>query len=129
VSYPFQIHKDSYLAIITWLEIIKEYDDLYIKSSIANFKSRKILNNSFLNKENNIKTSPHISIDNINKDLLEKESFTFQIKNDDNLKTKYEIAWDDNFKPENLEDGLENLSDKISLFKDEDDDNSIFFMK
>lgn len=130
MSYPFEIHKDSYLAITTWLDVIKEYDDLYIKSNIANFKSRKILNQGTFHKENSIEKSPHISIDNINKSSLEKEVFTSQIKTDDSFKNRFELAWDENFTPENLEEGLENLSDKIGLFQDEeDDDNGIFFIK
>lgn len=129
MNYPFDIHKDSYLAVITWLDLLKEYDDFYIKSNIANFKSRKILTQGSFHKESSTEKSPHISIDEINTNSLEKDVFTYQIRNDNDYKTKFELAWDENFTPENLEESLENLSDKISLFKDEEDDNNIFFIK
>lgn len=125
-DYNFEIHPDTFFTITRWLEILNQYDDNYLKESIANYKIRRA-QQSFANQNSNFSSLPSIYVENTQTtniidsnpnisdiDLLEMQTIMEQQQNT--------IS--------NFHDRLEDLSDRINLYlEDEEDDNLIDFFK
>ena len=116
--YNFAISKDTYTAVIKWLETLNEYDDSYEKMRIIEIKTRRIQQKAVLKSDK----TPGQQIS-----YMEIEPKSKEVENNLNLDLIIEYIRAEN---EDLRDGLLHLSETINYFiGEEDDENSIEFIK
>ncbi len=131
--YSFDLHNDTYNAITLWLDILKEYDDNFLRSCIANYKTRRIHQQTASKTSNLPKSEIVTSVYAIAEDLRQNqdnpdEDSIIQLKIDlqaEDLKVLMEQQQSSII---TLSKGLENLSEKINIFTD-NEDNLIDFFK
>lgn len=112
--YNFNISNDTYNAVLTWLEVLSEFDYSYEKIRLGEIKTRR-LQQKALRKEEYNKQNLEPSYMNIDS-LPKKDNLLFEL-----------LITHDNEKDENI--GLDYLSETINYFVGEDNDNSINFLK
>jgi hypothetical protein len=128
--YSFNVHKDTYPAIIQWLNILNIYDDNFKRGNIAEYKSRRIQQQA----ANMTGSAPTQDFTLINLEVDESNYYNPNQEEDGvSDKPKIDKADADMHAMElqvyietveeraNLEEELENLSDTLTDFVDIDD--------
>ncbi len=115
--YNFSVDKDTYSAIIEWIEILGEYDNIYEKMRVAEIKTRRIQQKAISKTDTIInKHIPYMEI--------EKKSDTLN----NNLDLELIINYIQSDEEDQLQ-GFEYLYEAINYFVGENNDNSIDFLK
>ena len=136
-----QYHKDTNNAILEWLRIIEQYDENYVKSSIANFKIRKIQevtakeklnlksNLSFITKQNLDFSNTSLKIEKNTNNISKLEKDTEGNILNDYKFMEINLVIQHHKESTNLADGLESLSEKLGCFMECETFSTIDFIK
>jgi len=137
--YAFRLHQDTFAAVTKWLEILAQYDDSFQRENIAGFKSRRIQQKASPQAPPNPNNEPviqaYLTIDeNPYLKTLKNRSQNSDIAKPDKLDADLHALELQSFMEQqtekgNFEDELENLSDTINDFIDDDEESLIDYFK
>ncbi|MFN8672371.1 MAG: hypothetical protein U0457_09895 [Candidatus Sericytochromatia bacterium] len=115
----FPIGSETYNAIEMWLEILKEYDQSYIRDKIVFYKSRRIQEKAFNKKpvDNSNLTSSNFSL---SPSITEKEFFKPELDERHSIEIIAKTSFDRKL---TLHESLEDLAETIEYIEDDEDDN------
>lgn len=116
--YNFSVSKETYKAVVTWLEALGEYDSYYERSKINEIKTRRIEQKAHQKTVNN---DSDIAVAYMNIEPKEE-------KEQPNLNFEMIMEYVQRHN-EDIEDSLEELSETISYFTGTENENSIDFLK
>jgi hypothetical protein len=134
----FRIHNETYSAIVEWLQHLEQYDDIYIRENITDYKTRyiqqkaaskndptppgqEIVTAYMVISENNFSRPPESGKKNPEEPKFDKSEANLHA-------LELQVFVDPVNTRANLEEELENLSDTLYDFVDIDD-NLIDFLK
>lgn len=113
--YNFAVSKETYVAVITWLENLHEYDDSYERMRVIEIKTRRIQQKA---------ATPQKAYDNTQIAYLEVEPK----KETENLNLELLLNYIQESNEMTFQDSLEDLSETIHYFIGEEEGN-IDFLK
>ena len=123
------LHHESFDAISKWYEILEQYDDYYEQTVIADYKSRRIQQEVFRKPssqptiERIQKNDPNQATYRVDDSFLAENFLGGSEQTDINTMKLYNIMMQQSSQFETLTERMENLSLKLNILADEDQDS------